>query len=70
MTLVCSKSELFLERDFETSIVNNAVGSSKTHGIFITATTQAHILHPNWLYHSSFPVAIHAENVYNSETLC
>jgi hypothetical protein len=27
-------------------------------------------LHPNWLYHPSFPVAIHTENVYNSETLC
>ena len=27
-------------------------------------------LHPNWLYHPSFPVAILTENVYNSETLC
>ncbi len=40
------------------------------HGLFFVTIVQAHILHPKWLCPPSFPVANHAENVYNSETLC
>gem|GEM_PF-7070980 len=35
----------------------------------VVTIVQAPILHPNWLCPPSFPVAIHAENVYNNETL-
>jgi hypothetical protein len=36
--------------------------------LFVTHV-QASMLDPNWLYLSSFPVAIDAENVYNSDAL-